>query len=158
MKWFAAFCTLGLLFAISAPGTALSGEHCDKKELKTMADQTDFDPMANAMSMSRPPPADIRPVELDGIRFEQARTGLPPTATDTSGWLLATDTKTGAQLWLKQIYTAPPTEEGDPMAASAPSTVYMKRLSVEGQKILILDELGRQFHVDPKSGESTPLE
>lgn len=123
-----------------------------------MSNQIDCDPMASTGAGSRPPPAEIKPVELNGIRFEQASTGLPISASDTSGWLLATDIKTGEKLWLKQIYSAPPSEAGDPMATSSTSTVYMQKLVVEGDKLRVEDELGRQFHVDPISGESVPLD
>jgi hypothetical protein len=105
-------------------------------------------------SGSRGPPPVVRPVELNGIRFEQALSGLPLDATDVSGWMRATQIASGEQVWLQQVYTNPVTDPDQP--AGGRSIVYMRRLEVDGKGLLVEDLRGRRFHVDPRDGSSRP--
>ncbi len=121
-------------------------------DIETVAKNLGVSPMT-----SRPRPPKVSPLEKDGIRFDQARDGLPLQAKDTSGWLRATDIASGQTLWLVQVYTAPLPEPGRPEVAGGPQTVYMHRLSFSEGYVIVEDELGREYQVDPKSGNSTMM-
>lgn len=107
-------------------------------------------------SGSRVPPPQVDPVDLNGIRYEQARSGIPLDATDPSGWLRATKTDSGEELWLRQIYTSPQSGADPDLPGGGRTIVYMKRLSVSGDAILVEDIKGRSFLVDAITGDVTP--
>lgn len=118
---------------------------------------TDTAPIGAMPMTSRPRPPEVQPLEHDGIRFHPAEDGIPVDATDTSGWLRATDMVSGETRWLSQVFTAPPIENGAPEIAGGPHTVYIRRISFSDGFVNVEDELGRRFRVDPKNGSSTQI-
>lgn len=103
---------------------------------------------------SRRPPPNVAPLEMNGVRYEQARSGIPLDATDPSGWLRATEIATGAEIWLVQVYTNPDSA-GDPsLPGGGRSVVYMVAIEAKGDQIVVTDTLGRSFVVDPETGAS----
>lgn len=103
---------------------------------------------------SRRPPPQVDPVVHNGVRFEQARSGLPLDAEDTSGWMRATDEASGAEVWLKQIYQRPPVDGSVP--AGGPGVIYMKSIEIAGDRLRVTNTLGAAFLVDPATGASEP--
>lgn len=106
--------------------------------------------------MSRPPPPQVPPVELDGVRFEQASSGIPIDADDVSGWMRATDVSTSQQVWLAQIYRRPPGGEDPFLPSGGRPTLYMRSIVVRDGRLVVTDTLGRSFEVDPTTGTSQP--
>ena len=136
---------------------AVAGLACAHANQDNEAAMTKDTPPPISGSSSRPPPPEVAAVTLDGVRYEPARDGLPHDATDTTGWLRATRIDTGEELWLAQVYTAPPPPPDAPAGVLPPSQVYIARLEVEGGLLRVTDERGRRFHVDPDTGASVPV-
>lgn len=104
---------------------------------------------------SRVPPPKVDAVELNGVRFEPALSGLPLDATDVSGWMRATNVASGDVLWLAQVYTHP--DPVDPfLPGGGRNMIPMKRITVTGDMIEVEDMRGRTFLVDPATGASKP--
>ena len=106
---------------------------------------------------SLPPPPQVEALELDGIRYEQARSGLPPDASDRSGWLRATEIASGRELWMVQIYRSPEDTGGDPLPAPGRPVIYMRAIEAEGGRPVVTDILGRRFAIRPADGAAQPL-
>ena len=143
---------VALTLALMLPGAAPGADINDKEDAMTASGPP---PVTSGGSV--PPPPLVLPVEVGGIQISVAEDGLPLDAADTSGWLRATDVATGETLWLKQAFTAPPAEAGDPMA-NADRTLNTRGLSVDGDSVIVEDALGRRFRIDPASGTSQALE
>lgn len=107
---------------------------------------------------SRLPPPKVDPVVLNGVRYEQARSGIPLDADDPSGWMRATDVKTSNEVWLMQIYKRPPGGDDDSLPAGGRPVVYMKSIVVRDGNLVVTDMLGRSFVVDPATGASRPAD
>ena len=142
-----------LAAALALAGPAQCGSPTN--EDKAMAPS---DPPPGTPATSLAPPPDVAPVEIEGIRIAPAYEGLPLDAEDTNGWFRATDIATGEVLWLKQAFTAPPAEPGDPLAAAGDRVLFTRSLTVEGGAAVAEDDIGRRFRIDPKTGASQPLD
>lgn len=94
-------------------------------------------------SASRAPPPTVQPVSLDGVRYA-------PVAGDADrdgqvGGLLAAYDAAGQELWRLKVYDNPRTPglEGDVQ------DVWFRSLQVQGRQLLIENERGERFEVDP---------
>jgi hypothetical protein len=96
--------------------------------------------------ISRPPPPDVAPVEIDGVVYAQVlnarKLGLP----NAFGYLKAEDSKTGTRQWVQKVYEIKinPADETDVQE------VYFRSLvRVPGRRALrIENEAGAKFVVD----------
>lgn len=100
--------------------------------------------------MSRSPPPDVAPVVLDGVRYEQVTNGLARGLDRLTGYLRAADAETGAERWVVQLYDGGPT---DPDLEADVQYVYFRSMAAEGGRIVIENEAGVRYAVDPQTGE-----
>ncbi len=94
-------------------------------------------------SASRAPPPRVAPVLLGGIRYAQIA-GDPKTDGQAGGFLAAYDSS-NRELWRLKVYDNPrrPELEGDVQ------DVWFRSLRVESSKLLIENERGERFEIDP---------
>ena len=110
--------------------------------------------MVKGPSMSRRPPRTLGPIEKDGIRYEQVMD--MPGIDNRTGWLRATRMDSGEVIWTRQVYR----HDIDPRMERDVQEFYFRSMELDptGGAILIEDERGRHYSVDPASGESTALD
>lgn len=112
--------------------------------------------MVAGPSFSRPPPAQVAPVEVGGVRVEQVMDTTGIVTEDHSGWLRATAMSDGTVLWTRQIYTS----DADSRMEGGLQRVFLRSMAVapDGEAIVIENEAGGRYRVDPQTGESTKIE
>ena len=96
--------------------------------------------------MSRPAPPNIKPIVIDGIRYEQVLSPRKLGLTEPGGWLMATDAKTGERKWTQQIYktTINPADETD-----VQEIYFASMARIKGQRALtIRNEAGKTYTID----------
>ena len=104
-------------------------------------------------SSSRIPAPNVAAVHADGIRYEQIKNGLLAGFAQMGGYLAAFDDANGAQLWTLKVYdnVRDPQREGDVQ------DVFFKTMSLQADGTLMIEnERGAKFLVDPKARTSTP--
>jgi hypothetical protein len=96
--------------------------------------------------ISRPPPPDVAPVEIDGVVYAQVLNARKLGMPVAFGYLKAEDSKTGTRQWLQKVYDVKinPADETDVQE------VYFRRLErVPGQRALrIENEAGGKFTIN----------
>lgn len=106
-------------------------------------------------SASRAPPPRVPPVFIAGMRYAQVP-GDPETDGQVGGILAACDAS-NREVWRLKVYDNPrrPELEGDVQ------DVWFRSLRAEGGKLLIENERGERFEVDPAtrhvSGRPAPV-
>lgn len=105
--------------------------------------------------MDRPAPPHVEPVTIGGTRFEQAL-DVDDSGGGDSGWLRAVDASEDRELWLVRVY-AP---EYDPTMERDVQEVYFTDLAVspDGDRLLVTNEAGERWEVDPATGQSRRVE
>ncbi|MFT3734762.1 MAG: hypothetical protein QM776_07030 [Rhodocyclaceae bacterium] len=104
-------------------------------------------------SGSRIPAPQVQSITHAGIRYEQVKNGLLAGLDQMGGYLAAHDEASGAQLWVLKVYDNKrvPGKEGDVQ------DVFFKAMSLQPDgKLLIENERGLRFMVDPAAKTSTP--
>lgn len=92
----------------------------------------------------RLPPAKVPPVTHDGVRYVASYGGGLGSVSSVEAW----DTKTGAKLWSAPVYRYQVViEEG---------WVYITKLELRKGTLVVTDERGRTYTVDPKTGQVMP--
>jgi hypothetical protein len=102
---------------------------------------------------SRIPPPKVAPVHADGVRYEQVGNGLTAGLDQMGGYLAAYDEADGKQLWTLKVYdnVRNPHREGDVQ------DVFFKSMSLQPDGTLLIEnERGARFVVDPKARTSVP--
>ena len=105
-------------------------------------------------SSSRIPGPTVPPVTIGKVRYEQVRNGLLEGFDQMGGYLAAFDVESGKQLWTLKVYDNKrrPDKEGDAQ------DVFFKSMTAQpAGKLLIENERGGRFVVDPASRSSTPV-
>jgi glucose dehydrogenase len=97
-------------------------------------------------SMSRPPPPEVPPIDIDGVRYSQV---MDPEALKLSGrcgYLLATDIHSGKVAWVLQVYTV----KFDTRDEIDVQEVYFESMQRVGQQraLRIVNEASQVFVVD----------
>lgn len=94
-------------------------------------------------SASRAPPPRVAPVFIAGVRYAQVA-GDPDTDGQVGGILAAYDAS-NRELWRLKVYVNPrrPDLEGDVQ------DVWFRSLLAQGDRLLIENERGERFEVDP---------
>jgi len=108
-----------------------------------MSDDDSFMPAAD-----RPAPADVKPVERDGIRYERLIGNEP----QVGGLIAAYDAASGKRLWtLAAFHNVRRSDfEGDAQ------DVFVRALQFDADgRLRVVDELGRHWLVDVKTRTST---
>jgi hypothetical protein len=104
---------------------------------------------------SRAAPADVPPVEIKGVRYQQDMHSYDHGGDQPGGYLCAVDIQTGQRLWMLKVY------EVQDHSASGVDTIglhfkTMKRVSGHDQ-LEIENESGSRFLVDVVKRTSTPI-
>ncbi len=103
---------------------------------------------------SRIPAPAVTPISNAGVRYEQIRNGLSAGFNQMGGYLAAYDESTGAQIWTLKVYDNQrvPSKEGDVQ------DVFFKSMKLQADgNLLIENERGARFLVDPKARSSSPV-
>lgn len=102
--------------------------------------------MNDALSVSRPPPPEVPPVEIDGVRYKQDDFASREKGDQPGGYLAAIDAKTGKQLWRLKVYDIP-----DPGNANLPDfpLMFQSMKALPSGELEIENESGYRYHVDP---------
>ncbi len=95
------------------------------------------------LSASRVPAPRVAPVFIGGVRYAQVA-GNPDTDGQVGGMLAAFDAS-NREMWRLKVYenARSPDLEGDVQ------DVWFRSLRVQGERLLIENERGEQFEVDP---------
>ncbi|RYF75967.1 MAG: hypothetical protein EOO29_23250 [Comamonadaceae bacterium] len=104
-------------------------------------------------SGSRIPAATVAPVVIEGVSYEQVKNGLQAGLDQMGGFLQARNVASGEVLWVLKVYENPrnPEREGDVQ------DVFFRSMTLhDGGKLLIENERGRRFVVDPARRTSEP--
>jgi hypothetical protein len=110
---------------------------------------------AMSKSGSRIPALQVPPVVKDGVRYEQVRNGIVAGLGQMGGYLAAVRVADGTQLWTLKVYdnARDPEREGDVQDVFFASMVLQ-----DDGTLLIENERGAKFVVDPEARTSTPVE
>ena len=98
--------------------------------------------LATPAFAKRPPPSDVLPVEHNGIRY------VAPNRNGRVAYLEAWDIKTGKQLWETVVFR----NIIKPWLEEDVQCVYIKKLEVLQNILIVTDERGRSYSVDLKTG------
>ncbi|AEF99298.1 hypothetical protein Metme_0860 [Methylomonas methanica MC09] len=104
-------------------------------------------------SGSRIPAPIVAPIIHNGVRYEQVPNGLLAGFEQMGGYLVAIDEATGSTLWTLKVYDNQrnPEKEGDVQ------DVFFKSMALQADgSLLIENERGKKFIVDPAKKSSTP--
>lgn len=103
----------------------------------------------------RRPPPEVKPVLLDGVRYEAPLSGARFGVPQSGGVVVARDAATDEVLWATAVYTAP----SDPEIEADKSLVYISAMKAEpgGGALRIRNEHGESFRLDLATREARPL-
>lgn len=99
-------------------------------------------PLTQAFAERAIPPT-IQPLENNGIRYEV------PNTVEKMGVVLAYDKESGKRLWEKKVYRV----FINPMVEKDTQWVFIKQIDVEDGKLVVINEKGKRFELDPVSGK-----
>lgn len=106
-------------------------------------------------STDRNAPKQVPAVELGGVRYEQVLNARNLGFEGETGYLRAVRIATGAELWVRRVYG----NEIDPAKERDVQLRYFTELTLspDGRRLLITNEAGEAWSVDPETGASAPL-
>lgn len=106
-------------------------------------------------SSSRIPAPKVPPVVKDQIRFEQVRNGILAGFDQMGGYLAAYQEGGDAPLWTLKVYD----NQRDPKREGDVQDVFFKSMVLQADGTLLIEnERGRKFVVDPEARTSTPVD
>jgi len=99
-------------------------------------------------------PLKVEPVTLGNTRYEVVHWGRKRGLGQNGGYLAAFDAKTGAELGLIKVYEI----KYDPKLEADVQDAFISRMDMLDGAVLITDERGRKFILDPatKSVRAAP--
>ncbi|GLQ91204.1 hypothetical protein GCM10007901_01540 [Dyella acidisoli] len=104
-------------------------------------------------SPSRPSAPVVAPILHKGVRYEQDMQSYSHGGTQSGGYLVAIDPKSGERLWMLKVYEVP---SQDAAGVSTPGRYFRTmRLLPERDEIEIENEAGGKYIVDLKQRTST---
>ncbi len=126
----------------------LAGLGCSADEKAAVA------PAAPALQAKRVGPKSVAPVTVGGVRYEALPWGKKRGLGQNGGYLATFDAKTGAELGLIKVYEI----KYDSKLEADVQDVFISRLDTLDSAVLITDERGRKFILDPatKSVRAAP--
>ena len=106
-----------------------------------------------SISASRIPSPAVPPVTSDGVRYEQVRNGLTAGFDQMGGYLAAYDAASGKALWTLKVYD----NKRDPELEGDVQDVFFKSMTAQPDGTLLIEnERGKRFVVDPKARRAAP--
>jgi hypothetical protein len=98
-----------------------------------------------AADKKRREPADVPPVQHNGLRYEVPRLGTPFGFDQDGGFITARDAATGALVWSQRIYVV---DYGDDIEDDK-QDVFVKALTLseDALALLLVDEHGERYRV-----------
>jgi outer membrane protein assembly factor BamB len=103
---------------------------------------------ANAVA-KRLPPADVPPVTSGNVRYEAPHSANP--CNQNGGCVVAYDDTTNAVLWSVKVYCT----HYDTSLETDVQDVFITSLAVANGQVLVTDEKGRHFAIDPATQQVT---
>ncbi|HEY3720021.1 MAG TPA: hypothetical protein VGL41_07775 [Roseiarcus sp.] len=104
-------------------------------------------------SSSRIPAPNVPPVHDAGVRYEQVKNGFLAGFGQMGGYLAAYNEADGALLWTLKVYD----NARDPQREGDVQDVFFKSMALRDDgSLLIENERGARFTVDPKARTSSP--
>ncbi len=97
----------------------------------------------------RAPPVDVAPIVTGGIRYEAPHFSNP--CNQNGGCVVAYDNTSNAMLWFVQVYCT----HYDPNLEQDVQDVFITALSVDSGTLLVTNERGQHFAIDPVSRQVT---
>lgn len=109
-------------------------------------DQMPPSPPRSLPMRKRVSPPDVRPVTLDGVRYEALHWGRARGLAQNGGYLLATDVVSGRALWTARVYAI----DYLPQLETDVQDIFIRSLDVAagGRELRVVDERGRCFGFD----------
>jgi hypothetical protein len=106
-------------------------------------------------SRRRRPPPELSPLERGGVRYRESRNAQLLGASQHAGYLIAETADTKHRLWHLQVYSI----DYDPRRERDVQDIFFKRLewAADGKHILVEDELGRRYLIDPDARTVAPI-
>lgn len=102
---------------------------------------------------SRPPPPHVAAIVHDGIRYEQVMNATLLGEEQVTGFLAGFDDRTGQRLWTLKVYDV----RRDPAREADVQDIFFTRMEMTGDvRLVIENEAGKRYEVDPKSRKVTP--
>lgn len=100
-------------------------------------------------------PAPVEPVERDGLRIEVVPWTEGCGLAQNGGFLAGVEARSGERRWLLQVYST----DYDPRRERDVQDVFITALRPlpGGRDLLVEDELGRKFRVDPVARTVRPF-
>ena len=96
-------------------------------------------------SGSRIPAPTVKPITVNGIRYEQVKNGLLAGLDQMGGYLAAYDETNDKQLWNLKIYD----NQRDPDREGDVQDIFFKSMQLEGEETLLIEnERGFKFVVN----------
>lgn len=123
-------------------GTCFSSLH------QTVSQQFAAMPQQNVHRLARKriAPPQVAPVLLGGLRIEVVHWGKERGLEQNGGYLEAFDRETGAARWLLRVYAI----DYDPALEGDVQDLFIEQLKAgPGGTLIVVDEQGRHFVVDP---------
>lgn len=101
--------------------------------------------------MSRIPPAKVEPVIYKEITYTPSlgKKEIDNIVVGVSGHIIASDNKTNNVIWQKDIYTI----DFDPAEETDVQVVYISKLFIESEKLIVINEHNERFEINPENGE-----
>lgn len=103
--------------------------------------------------MSRKAPADVPPLEINGIRYEQVMSASLYDLEDNARYLRASRIEDGETLWVKPVFKI----KYDTTKERGVQSVYFEVMVHQDDRIVIRNERGVHYSVDPETGKSRRL-
>lgn len=104
---------------------------------------------------SRAAPADVPPVEIKGVRYQQDMHSYDHGGNQPGGYLCAIDIATGQRLWMLKVYEV---QDHAPSGVDTIGLYFKAMKQVPGRDELeIENESGSRFLVDVVKRTSTPI-
>lgn len=108
----------------------------------------------DAPKPKRAGPAGVAPVTIGDLEFTAIPWGKARGLGQNGGYIAATDRATGKELWTLKVYDV----RYDPALEGDVQDVFIKSLvkSASGSELIVTDERGRRYLVDPQTRSVAP--
>ena len=108
----------------------------------------------DAPRAKRAGPAKVAPVAIGDLEFTAIPWGKARGLGQNGGYIAATDRATGKELWTLKVYDV----HDDPALEGDLQDVFIKSLmkSASGRELIVTDERGRRYLVDPQTRSVQP--